>query len=54
MTIEEIFTALRQTHPADLPTIKRFVAWVKFRRRMHNEFYLTIHWVHTSRPYHWV
>lgn len=46
--IEEIYLALLLTHPADLHTIRRYIAWVSFRRRMHNQFYFMAHWVPNS------
>jgi len=60
--LEEIHTALQKTHPADMYQIKRYIAWVGFRRRMHNEFYLVAHWLHNprvpqlmeSRHAHWI
>jgi len=54
MSIEEIFAALLVTHPSDIPIIKKYVAWVSFRRRMHNEFYLAVHWVSSAPSYHWI
>jgi len=47
---EEIYTELRLIHPADRLQIKRYIAWVGFRRRMHNEFYLQVHWVARALP----
>jgi len=54
MTVEEIFAALLVAHPSDYPAIRKYVAWVAFRRRMYNEFYLSPHWVRAERQCHWV
>lgn len=54
MTIAEILRALHDSHPDDLRVIRRYVAWVAFRRRMHNEFYPAVHWVSPSQAYHWI
>lgn len=51
---DEILAALLLSHSADLPTIRRFVAWVKLRRMVHNHFYMNAHWVRPFRRYHWV
>lgn len=48
--LEDIRAALQQTHPADHYTIKKYIAWVRFRRQMHNEFYQFAHWVNKSIP----
>ncbi len=52
--IDEIIIALLLTHPSDIGTIKRYVAWVKFRRRIHNQFYPAVHWVRSSQRAHWI
>ena len=50
-----IRTALQQTHPADLNIIRHYIAWVKFRRRIHYAFYATpAHWLQSSRKVHWI
>lgn len=49
-----IYTALQQSHPEDLETIRKYIAWVKFRRNMHDVFYFSAHWVKPSRRAHWV
>jgi hypothetical protein len=55
MTIEEIVTALRQTHRADISIIKKYIAWVAFRRRMNDQFFPAVHWVTGARvSYHWI
>ena len=54
MSIEEIFAALLIAHPSDKPAIKKFVAWIKFRRRMYNEFFMDSHWVQSENRYHWI
>lgn len=48
--LDEIRNALEQTHPADRHTIKRYIAWVRFRRQMYNEFYQFAHWVNHPVP----
>lgn len=54
MSIEEIFAALLVCHPSDMPAIRRYVAFVGFRRRMYNEFYMNPHWARPEKKYHWV
>ncbi|HLE52679.1 MAG TPA: hypothetical protein VI755_11490 [Anaerolineales bacterium] len=54
MTIAEILHALQDAHPDDLQIISRYVAWVAFRRRTHNEFFSTFHWVSPSHSCHWI
>jgi hypothetical protein len=54
MIIDEIIAALLLSHSADLQSIKKYVAWVRYRRMMHNAFYTGTHWVQSSRKYHWV
>ena|GEM_PF-3457452 len=56
---EQIFLALVQSDPNDLPAIRRYIAWVKMRRQIHNHFYMFPHWIlpHKSqepKKYHWV
>ena len=50
MLENEIHDALNKTDPADIHNIKRYVAWVAFRRRMHNQFYFLAHWVISPAP----
>lgn len=53
--INEIHRAMRQAHESDIPTIKQYIAWVVFRRRMHDRFYFRAHWVQKSaQRAHWV
>lgn len=54
MTIEEIIAALLVAHPDDYPKIRRYIAWVKFRRMMHDQFFLAAYWVRPFKKYHWV
>lgn len=43
---ERIAQAVLESHPHDLVTIRRYIAWVKFRRKIHNAFYAPgRHWV---------
>ena len=52
--LEKIRHELRTAHPADLPVIRQYVAWLRFRRYVNNVFYLypQAHWV--KFPAHWV
>lgn len=53
--MEEIVLALRYTHRDDLEKIRRYVAWMKVRRRVNDRFYFAAHWL--TRPkggYHWI
>ena len=55
MDIEyQIRAALAESHPEDLAVIKKYVQWVKFRRKIHDAFYQSVHWVQSSRRIHWV
>ncbi len=49
-----IFTALQQTHQDDLETIRKYIAFVKFRRTVTDVFYFAAHWVRSGRRHHWV
>jgi hypothetical protein len=53
-TDDEIYREIVDSHPDDLITIYRYIAWVKFRRTMHNQFYFRAHWVAPAVQYHWV
>ncbi len=50
----QIFTAIQQAHPDDFETIRKYIAWVKFRRTVTDVFYYAAHWVRSGRRYHWV
>ena len=56
----EIYEAIEEADPRDLPVIKKYICWVAFRRRMHNQFYLQAHWVQKPIPQlsmpraHWI
>lgn len=52
--IDEIIEALLFTHPSDRQAIRRYIAFVKFRRMMYKQFYNPPHWVGPRRAYHWV
>jgi hypothetical protein len=52
--IEDIITALLLTHPQDFSTIKRYIAFIKFRRMMYDHFYAPVHWVKSARRVHGV
>ena len=53
--MDELKRALQQTHPDDLPAIRKYVAWVQFRRVVHQAFYFNAHWVKpVSFKAHWV
>lgn len=54
MSIEDIFAALLVAHPSDYPAIRKYIAWVEFRRVMHNTFYQPVHWAQSEKRYHWV
>lgn len=53
---DELNSALNNAHPRDISEIKKYVAWVKFRRYINNIFYLLpdAHWVGPQIRYHWV
>jgi hypothetical protein len=52
--IDDIFTALLLSDSADIPIIKKYVAFLRFRRRMYEGFYPSQHWVMPEKKYHWV
>ena len=45
MTIEDIMTALKGADQVELLNIRRYIQWIKIRRRVHQYFYLRAHWV---------
>jgi hypothetical protein len=47
--LDEIYEALFQSHPADRNQIKKYIAWLKFRRNMHDQFYMPAHWVYAKK-----
>lgn len=53
MTTDDIAAALASSHPADLALIRRYVEWIKIRRRVNSRFYFQAHWV-TGIRVHWV
>lgn len=59
MDIDELIAReLFDVHPQDLQTICKYIAWVKFRRNVHHNFYSPVHWIlPTPKPKptaHWV
>jgi len=56
MDIDELLAqAIFESHKLDLQTIRKYVAWVKFRRVMNNQFYFNAHWLtRSSRKQHWI
>lgn len=60
MTDDDIRRALSDSHPDDLPAIRKYVAWVQFKRMIHNAFYFRAHWIRSNKQapmaaeYHWV
>ena len=46
--LNQLYQALRESDPADLPMIRNYIAWVRVRRQVHHFFYLRAHWV--QRP----
>lgn len=52
---DQLRATLRQSHPEDLRVIAHYIAWVKFRRRVHQVFYQKpVHWIRPARKMHWV
>lgn len=46
MDIDELIAQeLLDAHPSDLEVIRKYVAWVKFRRQMNRMFYPAAHWL---------
>jgi len=49
MNIDELIAqAVSESHPHDLLIIRRYIAWVKLRRKIHNTFYARVHWVSSN------
>jgi hypothetical protein len=51
--IEEIYAALLLARPGDLAEVRKYIAWIKFRRQVNDRFYFSAHWVTASGP-HWI
>jgi hypothetical protein len=51
---EQLLTALLLSTTEDLRFVKRYIGWVRFRRRVNDVFYPAHHWVKSSRKVHWV
>ena len=47
--LDEIIQALKESNPADRYQIKRYIAWLRFRRKMHDQFYTPAHWVYAKK-----
>lgn len=45
MSIADILHALADTHPADMLNIRRYLAWIKIRRRINHRFFFQAHWI---------
>ena len=43
--IDDIIAALLEADRSNLPTIRQYIRWVAFRRRMNNHFYFRAHWI---------
>lgn len=51
---EQLAQAIFDSDPEDLQTIRKYIAWVKFRRKMNYTFYPCAHWVAPKQKYHWI
>ena len=47
--IEEIITALLLLRPDDLDAARRYIQWMKVRRKINDRFYFAAHWVHPKK-----
>lgn len=47
--LDEIYEALSESDPADRYQIKKYIAWLRFRRKMHDQFYVAAHWVYAKQ-----
>ena len=55
MGIDELLAkAICESHPEDLQTIRKYIEWVKVRRKVHYAFYPSAHWIRPQRRVHWV
>lgn len=56
--MNELRCAMQEAHMGDLPAIKQYIVWLRFRRRINHYFYFDAHWiqsVHLGAPQqHWV
>ncbi len=46
--IGELCEILDTSDSSDLYAIRKYIAWVQFRRQMHDVFYTKAHWVQRS------
>lgn len=51
---DDISKAIFESHPSDLPIIRKYIQWVKIRRLIHHRFYFMAHWMKSTKKYHWV
>lgn len=51
---EQLAKEIFECHPSDLSIIRKYIAWVKFRRKMNQVFYPSVHWISPRRKYHWI
>jgi hypothetical protein len=50
MTIlEEIYAALLLARPDDLTEVRRYIEWIRIRRRVNDRFYFRAHWVYVKK-----
>lgn len=52
--MDEFRNALGQSHSDDLATIRHYIKWVMFRRKITDSFYQRFHWVKPTKRIHWV
>ena len=52
---EEIIIALALLGPDDLEAARRYIQWIKIRRKVTDRFYFRAHWLQGPRQnYHWI
>jgi hypothetical protein len=51
---DDVYNALCGSHPEDIHKIRKYIAWVKMRRKIHHVFFFRAHWLGPERKYHWL
>jgi hypothetical protein len=53
--LEQIENELLQMGPEQLEVARKYLQWIKIRRRVTDRFYFAAHWITRPRnQYHWV
>ena len=52
--IEQIENELLQMGPEQLEVARKYLQWIKLRRKVNDRFYFVAHWIRPERKYHWL